>query len=73
MDNKMKPRKNQIEVMQFCKSIIDTWINTNDINSPTHETDLHDFINADLYWLFDEDKEDIENFMLNLHKFIKSI
>lgn len=65
------PSKNQVKLMEFCMFIIKTWINTNDINSPTHESDLHDFINVDLDWLSDEDKENIENLMLNLYKFIK--
>ena len=44
---KMKPTKKQIEVCNFCKGIIDTWINSNDINSPTHINDLREFINAE--------------------------
>ena len=44
----MKPNKRQLELIKFCKEILYTWENTNDISSPTHYNDLMDFINADL-------------------------
>lgn len=38
----MKPTKEQIELCNYCKGVINTWINTNDINSPTHLNDIED-------------------------------
>jgi len=44
----MKPTEKQIKVIDTVLSIIETWKNTNDINSPTHTVDIHDFLYADL-------------------------
>lgn len=44
----MKPTKKQIKVIDTILSIIETWKNTNDIDSPTHTVDIHDFLYADL-------------------------
>ena len=44
----MKPTERQIKVIDTVLSIIKTWKNTNDINSPTHTVDIHDFLYADL-------------------------
>jgi site-specific DNA-cytosine methylase len=38
----------QIKVIDTILSIIKTWKNTNDIDSPTHTVDIHDFLYADL-------------------------
>ena len=43
----MKPTVKQINICNFCKSIINTWIYTNDINSPTHFGDIKDFVCAE--------------------------
>ena len=66
----MKPTVRQIELMDFCQSIISTWKNTNDINSPTHGVDLSEFILADLDWLEDEEQEEFEELLWNLYVFI---
>ena len=44
----MKPTEKQIKVIDEVLSIIKTWKNSNDINSPTHTVDMHDFLYADL-------------------------
>lgn len=44
----MKPTEKQIKVIDTILSIIKTWKSTNDINSPTHNSDMHDFLYADL-------------------------
>lgn len=40
----MKPTEKQIKVIDTILSIIKTWKNTNDISSPTHSLDMHDFL-----------------------------
>lgn len=44
----MKPTEKQIKVIDTILSIIKTWKSTNDIDSPTHSNDMHDFLYADL-------------------------
>ena len=44
----MKPTKNQIETINTIVSIIKTWTDSNDITSPTHFVDIHEYLNADL-------------------------
>lgn len=44
----MKPTEKQIKVIDTILSIIKTWKSTNDIVSPTHNCDMHDFLYADL-------------------------
>ena len=44
----MKPTEKQIKVIDTILSIIKTWKSTNDINSPTHSNDMHDFLYVDL-------------------------
>lgn len=44
----MKPTEKQIKVIDTILSIIKTWNITNDIDSPTHTVDIHDFLYADL-------------------------
>ena len=44
----MKPTEKQIKVIDSILSIIKTWKNSNDIDSPTHTVDIHEFLYADL-------------------------
>ena len=44
----MKPTEKQIKVIDTILSIIKTWKSTNDIDSPTHTADAHDFLYVDL-------------------------
>jgi len=46
--NDMKPTEKQIKVIDTILSIIKTWKNSNDIQSPTHRCDIRDFLYADL-------------------------
>ena len=69
----MKPTLKQIELIEFCESMIHCWKITNDINSPTHYNDLTDFINADLEEYPDMVKEDLENALCNLLDIIKNV
>ena len=67
----MKPTEKQIELMNFCQSIISTWKHTNDINSPTHAVDLSEFILSDLDWLENDEQESLEELLWDLHIFIR--
>ena len=44
----MKPTEKQVKVIDTILSLIKTWKNTNDIDSPTHYCDIHDLLYADL-------------------------
>ena len=44
----MKPTELQKKVIDEVISIMHTWKDTNDITSPTHWGDLHEFLQADL-------------------------
>lgn len=44
----MKPTEKQIKVIDSVLSIIKTWKNSNDIDSPTHLVDIGEFLAADL-------------------------
>ena len=48
--------KNQRHAIEKCKAILDDWLNTNDINSPSHYTIIDEFM-FDL----EEDTYDGEN------------
>lgn len=45
----MKATEYQKKTIDSILSIIKTWKNTNDINSPTHYVDIEEFLYADLY------------------------
>lgn len=62
----MKPTKEQIKLIEFCKSILNTWINTNDIKSPTHRNDIIDFIRSELEEFVEDTKENIKEDLTNL-------
>ena len=63
----MKPNKIQVNICNFCKSIINTWINTNDINSPTHFVDIEDFTHSECFdEIIDEELIDKLEDLLNV-------
>lgn len=40
----MKPTEKQVKVIDTILSIIKSWKNTNDINSPTNSSDIHEYL-----------------------------
>lgn len=57
----MKPTELQKKVIDSVISIMETWKNSNDITSPTHFNDIHEFLNADLGdYLIDDYLEEME-------------
>ena len=57
----MKPTELQKKVIDSVISIMETWKNSNDITSPTHFNDIHEFLNADLgEYLIDDYLEELE-------------
>lgn len=52
----MKPNKKQEAVAKCMSSIISTFANTNDINSPTHIGDIETFVHTDLDDILDDEK-----------------
>ncbi|MBO7692960.1 MAG: hypothetical protein J6Y28_01670 [Acholeplasmatales bacterium] len=72
----MKPTEKQIQVIDVILSIIKTWKNTNDINSPTHTVDIHEFLYADLEiedLIYSAETEELENSLCNLLYTIQTI
>lgn len=62
----MKTTEKQKTIIEAIISIMKTWINTNDIDSPTHLNDIEDFLYADLVDIVDDDEiysigEDLSN------------
>lgn len=69
----MKPTQKQLEIIKFCKFIINCWENTNDINSPTHFVDIEDCANADLEHFPDFIIGDICDSLENLLNVIRKV
>jgi hypothetical protein len=53
----MKPSKKQIEFCETLKNILQGWIDSNDINSPSHFTIIEEFIETNLESLPEIDKD----------------
>ena len=72
----MKPTEKQVKVINTILSIIRTWKNTNDIDSPTHTVIIHDFLYEDLE---SEDiihsaiKDELEDSLCNLLYTIQTV
>lgn len=56
----MKPTERQIKAIDTIVSIVKSWKNTNDISSPTVESDIHEFLLADLEDVIYGDIEDFD-------------
>ena len=56
----MKPTERQIKAIDTIVSIVNSWKNTNDISSPTVESDIHEFLLADLEDVIYGDIEDFD-------------
>lgn len=72
----MKPTDKQIKVIDTILSIIKTWKNTNDINSPTHTVDIHDFLYADLESediIYSAETKELEDSLCNLLYTIQTV
>lgn len=72
----MKPTKKQIKVIDTILSIIKTWKDTNDIDSPTHTVDIHEFIFADLEnrgVLYSAQTEEMEDLLCSLLYAIQTV
>lgn len=44
----MEPTSNQIKIIDSISMILDTWRNTDDIESPIHINEIEEFLDADL-------------------------
>ena len=65
----MKPTEKQIKVIDEILSIIKTWKDNNDIDSPTHTVDIHEFLFADLEnrgVIYAAMTDELEDALLNL-------
>ena len=68
----MKTTEKQNKIIDSVLSIIRTWQNTNDITSPTHYTDIREFLYADLMDDIDSDDiSELDNIIVMLLEFIK--
>ena len=68
----MKTTEKQNKIIDTVLSIIRTWQNTNDITSPTHYTDIREFLDADLEDDIDpDDISELDNIIAMLLDFIK--
>lgn len=67
----MKATELQTKIIDTCISIIKTWKNSNDINSPTHYVDISEYIENDLFEESEELKESLDNILAYLLDIIK--
>lgn len=66
----MKTTKVQKEVIETLKNILNYWLSTNDINSPSHHTLIEDEIQG-IDSLSEEEKDTISDEVFNLYNSIK--
>ena len=52
----MKPNESQITVIKSIESTLSFWEGTNDINSPTHECDIDEFLFAECEEILTDDQ-----------------
>ena len=52
----MKPNKSQIKVIKTIKDTMSFWEGSNDINSPTHECDIDEFLFAECEEILTDDQ-----------------
>jgi len=64
----MKPTFEQKQLCDTIKMIVSTWMNTNDINSPTHDSDIRELIYSE--WFDRLSETDIENLEDSLHQLL---
>ena len=68
----MKPTKKQLELIGFCKRVLDTFESTEDIDSSTHYFNMMEFINAELDSYPYRIKDGIYSSLIDLLDTIKS-
>lgn len=67
----MKSSQKQKELCAFIMSQASFWSNTNDIDSPTHISDIEEEIN-NIEWLSDYDRIDLMDKVQDLYFFIRN-
>lgn len=68
----MKLNNKQILIIDSIKSMIETWRATNDIHSPTHIGDIHEWVSADLSDIIsDTDIDIIEKHLIELLSIVR--
>ena len=67
----MKSSQKQKELCKFIRSQASFWANTNDIDSPTHISDIEEEIN-NIEWLNDYERIDLMDKVQDLYFFIKN-
>jgi hypothetical protein len=67
----MKSSQKQKELCSFIMSQASFWSNTNDIDSPTHISDIEEEIN-NIEWLSDYDRIDLMDKVQDLYFFIRN-
>lgn len=67
----MKSSQKQKELCEFIRSQASFWINTNDIDSPTHISDIEEEIN-NIEWLSDYERIDLMDKVQDLYFFIRN-
>jgi hypothetical protein len=69
----MKPTPRQNKILEMISNQVHFWMNTNDIDSPTHYSDLEDDVQSLEYidQLSKEDAKQLENMLGDIYDFIK--
>ena len=68
----MKPNETQKKVCELIKSTASFWMNSNDIDSPTHICDIEEEV-EDLDCLEDDDKDDLIECLDNLYRNVRRL
>lgn len=66
----MTPNDKQKEIASLIRRQASFWTSTNDINSPTHYSDLDNDVD-DIDWLNEAGKDDLKDILLSLYLFVR--
>ena len=69
----MKPSERQIHFCKTLQNVLQLWIESNDINSPSHFTLIAETIEEELEELSDDDKQLLINAFGDLLTYIRTI
>ena len=69
----MKPSERQIHFCKTLQNVIQLWVESNDINSPSHFTLIEETIEEELRELSDDDKQLLINAFGDLLIYIRTI